>query len=743
MPLYEFYPSIESFIDTAVRLSIDQAEQNAGLEKPFDIQLLRTLFLVRYVDTFKPNVDNLVTLCIDQVDADRLALKQKIAAALQRLERENLISRSGDLYYFLTNEEREVSREIKGLDLASTEEPGLLRDIIFDDLLKSKSKHRYAPNHRDYAFNRICDGLLAGSKLEQDLGLEILTPLFDQYSAFNDSRCIMYTTEHFGHALLRLPDSPDTPDRPSLAKEVRAFLQTDKYIRQKSDASASPTLKKILRNLADENRDRRNRLIEMLEDLLGKASCYALGQTLEFKAAASKGIVEGALDYLVQNIYNKFHYLTTFHDNPQKEIKTILLADDVALQQLKSGVAATPSKAMQELKIYIDLKAGSSHSIIFDELIEHFARRPYGWPEWEIVIFVAHLYMAGEIHLILDGAKILAKEAIEPLNKTTQWKSIKLLKRKTPGLEDLKAAKKLGQDLFGSLGPEGTDALSQFLRKNLTGWRKDLTSFKPLANTGNYPGKAEIQRGIGTLDKVLAISDTYEFIKAFNDGKADLLDLSDDMHDLTDFYKNQIQTWEALRKAVADFKPNQTILEKADEMARALHRMGEILAAPSPYKLLKEVNALIAAVKSVNDAIVDENQKAAGKELDQKIDQITALLDAKSAPGDLRNKSLYPLQDLKKKVYAEVSIPHISYLLMESQERFHEAVDLIEESTKPSPAPGPGPVPPKPKQTKVIKPAHLTSKTYLETERDVEDYLQELRETLMAAIKSNIRVRIQ
>ena len=43
-PLYEFYPCIESFIDTAVKLSIDQADENAGLDKPFDIQLLRTLF---------------------------------------------------------------------------------------------------------------------------------------------------------------------------------------------------------------------------------------------------------------------------------------------------------------------------------------------------------------------------------------------------------------------------------------------------------------------------------------------------------------------------------------------------------------------------------------------------------------------------------------------------------------------------------------------------------------------------
>jgi hypothetical protein len=81
------------------------------------------------------------------------------------------------------------------------------------------------------------------------------------------------------------------------------------------------------------------------------------------------------------------------------------------------------------------------------------------------------------------------------------------------------------------------------------------------------------------------------------------------MHDLTDFYRNQIQTWEALRKAVAEFKPNQTILEKDEETARVLRRMGEILAAPSPYKLLKEVNGLIAAVKNVNDAIIDQERQ--------------------------------------------------------------------------------------------------------------------------------------
>src|SRR5262249_61217953 len=88
VPLYEFSPSIESFLDTAVKKTIDQAETNASLGQPFDNNLLQVLFLIRYVDEIKGNVDNLVTLCLDQIDADRLALRRKIGEALARREKE-------------------------------------------------------------------------------------------------------------------------------------------------------------------------------------------------------------------------------------------------------------------------------------------------------------------------------------------------------------------------------------------------------------------------------------------------------------------------------------------------------------------------------------------------------------------------------------------------------------------------------------------------------------------------------
>ena len=43
VPLYAFYPSIESFLDTAVKRTIDQARDNPSLE-PFDVRLLQVLF---------------------------------------------------------------------------------------------------------------------------------------------------------------------------------------------------------------------------------------------------------------------------------------------------------------------------------------------------------------------------------------------------------------------------------------------------------------------------------------------------------------------------------------------------------------------------------------------------------------------------------------------------------------------------------------------------------------------------
>jgi hypothetical protein len=159
IPLYDFYPSIESFIDTTAKRSIDEAPLNPALE-PQDVSLLKGLFLIRYIpDIIRPNIDNLATLCVDQVDADKLVLKKRIQESLARLEQQRLVNRNGDLWFFLTNEERDVAREIGHVDISANEKWRLLSELVFDEILGGQTKVRHKDTKGDYEFNRFLDGV--------------------------------------------------------------------------------------------------------------------------------------------------------------------------------------------------------------------------------------------------------------------------------------------------------------------------------------------------------------------------------------------------------------------------------------------------------------------------------------------------------------------------------------------------------------------------------------------------------
>jgi hypothetical protein len=733
IPLADFYPAIDSFLDTAVKRTIEQAEDNLNLEQPFDIELLRTLFLIRYVDIVKADMDNLVTLCIDQVDADRLALKRKIGESLQRLERETLISSSGDVYFFLTNEEREVGREIKNVDVSSGEETRLLGEILYDDVLKSANKHRYKANRRDYGYNRYCDGQPHGS-VNAELMLEVITPLSDDYPLFGQPKCIGRSAEDGGRVLVKLGDDKE------LGREVRAWLQTKKYIDQKSDAAAAPTLKRILADRAEENRDRRNRLVELVARLMVEADYYAIGQSLDIRVAAPSTAIDAGVAYLIENIYPKLGYIKVVQDEPLKEIRAVLMANDIGQGGLKLDGEEGNPQAVKELRDYLGLVAGKG-KILLSDLVERFTERPYGWPEWEAILLIARLVMAGEIRLMMDGAGLEPKEAIEPLSKSVRWKQIGLFKRQVSGVEELKAARQLAQKVFGKIGPEDEDGLVAFLRDQFATWDKNLSGYQALAETGKYPGKAEITASLQTIQKLLFNKESFSFTEAFLAQKAALPDLADDIHDLSDFYDNQRKTWDRLRDALeTTFKPNQQLLEKEADAAGALRRMAEILAATHPYHLLHEADGLIKTAQAVNERLVGERLSHALTKVEEKLAEVNAALDQASAPPELRNKALKPLQDTRKRIEADASIPSILMQQDMALEERDKALDIIE-AAKPA---QPGSDQPKPiKSVREIRPSDLSTKSYLESEDDVEQFISALRKELLTALTAQNRIRIR
>jgi len=233
-PLHRFYPAIESFLEGIVKSTIDNAERNDKLED-VDVLVLKTLFLIRYVDEIRGNVDNLVTLFVDRIDADRLALRNQIEASLQRLEKETLIGRNGDEFSFLTNEERDISREIKDVDLSSAEEAKFLGELIFEDVLKGLRKHRFPDKNKDFGINRLCDLHPHGMSADGDLVLSVVTPLAEEYTFYDDAKCTLQSAAEGGRLIMRLDDDK------TLGRELRTWIQTDTYVARKNDGTASTT----------------------------------------------------------------------------------------------------------------------------------------------------------------------------------------------------------------------------------------------------------------------------------------------------------------------------------------------------------------------------------------------------------------------------------------------------------------------------------------------------------------------
>ena len=254
VPLYDFYPSIESFLDTTVKKTIDQAETNASLE-PFDIKLLQVLFLIRYVDEMKGNVDNLVTLCLDQIDGDRLALRRRIEESLGRLEKETLISRSGDIYFFLTNEERDInrgdqagrSRQRRGSQAAGRDHlRRRAQDQVEAPLQRQQDGLRLHRHVRHASHRQTCGRATCSSRSSRrwPTTTRFQRQASASWRALNES----------GQVLIRLRDNED------LGRELRTYAKTEKYLQTKNDGSLPEPTKRILRDNAEDNRQRRERL---------------------------------------------------------------------------------------------------------------------------------------------------------------------------------------------------------------------------------------------------------------------------------------------------------------------------------------------------------------------------------------------------------------------------------------------------------------------------------------------------
>lgn len=758
IPMYSFYSAVEGFLDTAVKRTIDQAKDNTTLDD-FDGQMLRTLFMIRYLDLVKGTLENLVTLSIDQIDADKLSLRKRIEESLQRLEKESLITRNGDVFQFLTNEERDITRKIKGVEISASEENKALSDLIFKDLLSAKVKYRYPANKNDYTISRYLDGHTQDGRNESDLKIEVISPMDADYDLYSEARCITKSAEQ--QALIKLADEP------RFYAELRTTLRTDKYIRLNDDRSQVES-SRILADRAQENQERKKRLRLAMEDMLAKADIYALGQYLKLKGSNILTQLDEICQYLLENTYTKLNYLKTLQPDIKRELSAVLNSDDITQMNLSlNGQDANP-QATQEVQDYLKLRA-QQDSVIVMEVIERYNKRPYGWPDDEIVLILARLAAAGRISFMLAGGSLPLKDAFEPLQNSRRRREISVLVKRQSDEGVLKQARALAQELFNSLGPATEKELFEFCKKNFEQWLADLKSHKSKSEVGRFPGKSAVEASLLTLQRLLNNRDSFDFIKHLVDNKNTYLDLEETYREIHEFFTNQLTIWQQLHNALAQFDKNKQALEGDASAKAALAELNAIAEASSPYGQLHKVTGLTHTLEAINNAQVAEKRAMALALVEGKINQLQAEINKSgAATPELSERLLNPLQRLKNDITQETSIASLYMLQNQTlSERFdsalHELDTAIQKLTAPpqqihaaipseNAAEGAAVVTPiitapQPKPIVEIAPAtifnQVSGNIYLETETDIDQFVAALKEELNQAIKNNNRVRIR
>lgn len=772
IPFYSFYAPIESFLEPAIKRTIDQACELESLTE-FDQNILKTLFLIRYVDVVKSTLDNLVTLSIDRIDADKIALRKQIEDSLSRLERQLLIARNNDVFIFLTNEEKEIENEIRQTDFEISEVSNKLSAIVFNDILKNNRTYRYPVNKQDFMVSRFCNGHPKDGTTLEDLVIKVVSPLDSHYDSFShEQACIEHTLKDNGSVLVKLGEHKRLWD------DLIVFIKTDRFLKQNS--GQRPEQEHLLREKQMENMAREKRLKIDFESLFAEADIYAIGTKMPKKSVTPSVIVEESYKYIVENTFAKLNLLNVTPGEVLPELQKVLVADNVAQLGLDLQADECNPDATREVEQYVSFRIERNEPVYLSDIVTHFGKRPYGWPVNEILLLVARLGLAGKLAFSLQGSDLALNRAYEPFNSVRKRGDIRVNKIRQVNDSQVKKASNLVKDLFSKtfIG-SGEKELYELIKQALENWNEALKSFRTKSQTGHFPGKSQINDGLVLVAGILEKKSSFEFIERFLQDADALESFVEEFEDLDDFYNSQFQIWQSLSTALNErFKANLHALEKDPQASKALQELKSIYDMPAPYGQMRRISPLIEQVNKINLALVEDKRAHALIRVDERIERINQALAEASAPADISNKALRPLQLCRERIEKTNSIPQIFSEQSEAGDHEENANELLNDfieqqrkqveneqrqraleyerqqaeaakagKTVPQSVPKPVISAPVAKRTVTIDPKnvmkHSISGDFIESTAEVDNYLYALREQLIAAVKAGDRVRIK
>ena len=610
VPFSAFYSTIETFLDSSIRSVIMNAEKNEHLNE-FDVEVLKLLFLVKYVKEIKANIENLSTLLVDEIDASKKEIKDKVNESLKKLIKETLVQKNGEEYIFLTNDEQDVNKEINNISIDAGEITQKVGEIIFDDIYK-EGKFTYSRKY-NFLFNKIVDDKTRGPQ-NNEIGVKVITANFNLVGGTSESELKQLSIRE-GNVIVNISNDD------KFIEEIDNVLKIDAYLRLKGGTKSTAAIEDIKNKKIRERDDRLKRAKLLIEESLRTSQIFVNGTLLDIKEKAGIDKINEGLRALIDSKYNKINYIKEFKEN-SKDLYDIM---DAKLNQM-SLIDNDPNRlAVEEIKTHIETSTVRNLQVTVKSILSKYSKPPYGWKDIDIQGIIVTLFKKQDIKVVLND-EVLApnnREIVNYITKRDYIERVILKTREKVSNKYIEVLKDLNKDLFGfSSMPSDEDGMMSSFKNSCESEIHKIDLMLSNFSIGcKYPGEEVLKNGKRLFKEVIEIKDTLEFFKEIYNDEEDFLDYVDKIDNIKGFFfkkeNGSIDTsskgeqriiFDNAMKTLNNFEENKEFIV-SDEVDNMVGEIKDIINMKEPYRKIPNIPLLIDKYNKKVLELLEEESK--------------------------------------------------------------------------------------------------------------------------------------
>ena len=734
LPFYLFYDTVHTFLESAIRRVIDRcqnaADNHDGIE-PQDVAVLKLLYLVRYIDDIKANIDNIATLMVDDIRTDKIALRASVTASLERLQSQNYVSRNGDTYAFLTDEEQDVAVDIKNTVVDSNQITQSIAQTVFGDIYPAK---KFKHGRYDFAYDQYIDETLNGSA-SGGIRLRVITVASDHYKD-SDQQLIMESQVN-NEAIVVL--SGDTP----YYDELEQAMKIRKYVKQKNVSQLPETIQDIIRKRQQQARHLEDRAKGYLEKAIVDAKVVVHGEVMAIKAGSAKDKLDAALGGLVESVYSKLNMVNHFVESDADILATLNGSADADLSLVGSGT--NNEDALNEISQWLELKSVGP-TISMGDVQRRYQAIPYGWKEIDIAALIARLIAQQKISIKYGGA-IVAKDdrrLVDYLRKKSEVDKAVVARRIAPSEDLMRKSISFLRDYLGAMDiPGDEDGLVRFV---LNTFETKLAHYQGLLDQyaqNRYPEKEQVTAARDLAQDILSQrKDNVALLNRMVQKQDDLLDSSEDMEGVELFFKSQRTVFDEAVKQMNRVSRERDYFATDPDTQEVFRTISAILAMPKPYNRIGELPELIGKVKAAYQALLDLKKEEVAETIRQCMQDVHQLAGEARDAGALLKQADDYFAGKREAAKEALSLTELDAMITQLLNHKDAVCKRMEVMAAPTPEPqakenGQAKQPaPAPKKIATVRRYDLCSVKRLQSKDDIDAYVEGIRQKLYQTLES-------